>query len=432
MSKPLIESIELFDIGPFPHFRLDASSVVVIKGDNGTGKTTLLNSLLGVFDGGHNRALVRIGADEGRCIVRLTNGTTINIVIREKTTERKITTVDGSVVKNPAGYLKSLASGFSLNPTGLIDASPKERVPYLLKALQVTFWRADIDKALGEPSKLQNDSLTLEEFDRFRDGKYSDRTDANRTLKELQGARKQMAANLPAEDATDWSAQERELARQLSAKKAELNELLVEAEKLRAAEVAAIRVQEEAEIEAIREKYRAKIAEFHQEANAEVAKHRAPLDADIERLSGEHAAAKEQVKAQAQARGAREALKTFEEQLRVAQSKAAKLDSQVEGLDRLKKERMDQLPFPGVEIRGDKILVNGKDFDTQLNTAEQMKLSLQVASMNIGDLPAMICDRGESLSEENLELLTSAVREAGMQLFIARVESGEPLTVCAG
>lgn len=430
----MITSVQITNIGRFDSLELKGLGAVnLIDGNNGEGKSTILETIMAVFEGGHRPYLIREGSERGRIVINLSNGTKIDKVVSATASRSsiKVTTADGVEVPSPQTYLKTLADGFALRPTGLIDCKPSERIEYLLDALPITFERAELVAAIETDYLNDGGVANLAFVDGLIAGYRSRRTDENRTVRDLQGMRNQAAAALPPveDDAVNWSARAAEKLDALDDAKSSMRDvhtaLKSQADDLRLKE----REAAQESINAINAILAARLLEIDMSLQEKLQKLTEPLQATIERLSGEAVEARTKADEQLRALGAREELRKFDDQLTARSKSVVFLDRVIEKLEKLRKRKLDGTVLDGIEIRDGRIFVNGLDFDTQLNTSEQYLVSFRVATLKLGELPVMVCDRAESLNDEKLDALTEAVKGAGLQLFITRMRAGEPLTV---
>jgi uncharacterized membrane protein len=103
----------------------------------------------------------------------------------------------------------------------------------------------------------------------------------------------------------------------------------------------------------------------------------------------------------------------------------------VKGLDRLKSEKLATLPIPGLEVRLDdknmpEVFVDGTAWP-HVNKSMQCKIAITIAAQALGELPLMVLDEAEVLDEDSMQLLIAAAKDLGLQVIMARVESGAEL-----
>ena len=94
-------------------------------------------------------------------------------------------------------------------------------------------------------------------------------------------------------------------------------------------------------------------------------------------------------------------------------------------LDVYKAEMTKNLPIAGLDLSGGEITVNGIPW-RQLNTAQQIKIAVQVSCLRFGDksFRPIFVDGAEALDEKSFALLEAELSASGAQAFIARVSAG--------
>jgi hypothetical protein len=485
-----LESIHLQNAGLIADLTIDltprdgsAGSVVMLRGKNGTGKTTIIRAIQTMFDGGSFPDLIGPNGDEYSVEIRFDNGDRFIRTENAKGYTLKGWNADGSVIKSPAKTLQQLASGLALDPTGLVDAPPKDKVKFLQDAMPLSFTRADLVRAgcgscegcaAGEPldrsGKWHGSKpctatdlrpvYDLPAFTSFRDGKYSRRREVNVEAKDLHATRRHVAQALPEGDVlrtartgsgeantapAEPTAREEvahaEAALQTARRK--LNDSLTEwrgdydrlkediAERERAA-IEEARQLFEAACERIRNERNTERTELDVKYNETVAEYRKPLDEEIEHATIILGAARENLEQLNRLEGVRQSLASLDEKITAKDEEAVALDEQVKALDQLKIERLNSQPIPGVEIRDGEIYWRGLRFQTQVNLAQQYTLSFQVAALSIGEdaLPFFLFDKAESIvGQDRLELF-EGLKEAGFTVLVADAdEQAEQLEV---
>lgn len=426
--------------------------LVIVSGANGTGKTSVLNAVRCVIEGGHQPELIGPYGKQATVELHFDNGWKFRREWNQKSYTLKGWSADGGKIDSPAKTIQALfESEYSLNPTGLINADPKDRVSFLHKALPLDFTAEEIARATGEAASRFAPVVRVEELDKIRQGRYEQRTVANVEWRKLKESRDKMAESLPDGDSLTltWVDTEpgmdgqskpqsapidpldevRTLERKLtqardslqsalSGWKADLDSLLNQLNR-----------EEKEEQEAIRLKYSTLRSDARVAAERLVTEERKPFDEYIERAAGELAAAQERAQQVAKLEGLRDAIRNVDKQMKHAQDEAVRLDNAVKNLDELKRKKLETLPIPGVEVRDGQLYVDGLNFETQLNTARQYLLSAQVAALTMKDFPFMIIDNTEAMDEENRRMFISGLAESGFQCVMAAVEDGKPLSV---
>lgn len=424
MSRRL-KSVQITNIKAIESLTIAAGAVTVIAGENGAGKTSVLDAISSVFEGGHDPALIRHGADRGEVILALDDGVTIRKRITQKESTLEVRTEDGGIVKAPANYVKRLADSFAFDPIGLLEAKPKDRAAWLLRHGGITFAATEVNEAVGAP--VAKTAIDLEKFDSVRLGKYTERTEVNRKLRDLDGAIREQKAMLPPAMETDWVEAQELIETALSAKRAALDAVRQEVQAAEHAQIEAVKAKAQQQIDEIRQRLAEDVQDINRKADALLAAESETINTEIANLSAELAGARAKAEEQQRASGIRSVIERNEKQYKELLSLEGALSRTIAALDKLKLSKLRELPIEGLDIRDGDIYINDTPFD-HLNTQAQIYTVIQAANLALGELPLMVLDRAESLDEERFAALAAAVEEAGLQLLAARVADG-PLKV---
>lgn len=395
---------------------LPKAGVFRIGGENGAGKSSLVNSLINVFAGKSTDAMpIRAGQTEGHVKVELEDiivtarwrTSKSGVVVRELTVANK----DGARYQRPQDLLDALISRFSFDPFAFTTMKDKEQEEVFLKALPLDTSSLDADYAEA----------------------YAERTDVNRELLRLRAANERMPEypDAPEEevsigdltkrlqDDNEWNEKVKLDASKLEraddalaargVRQLELDGDIASAKKaLRAAELAATTYQDETrEKQATRELFAKQIAgaglidSSATEASLNSAE-------DINR----------QVRANRDKQTARKEWQSWEDKRVACERKIqrAQIDKQT-----LASRAIAEANFaiPGLSLKGDHIvtLADGTEqqrkgglyvgdvpFD-QVNTAEQLKLSVALAVHENPRLRIYRVKNGEHLTPANVEVL---------------------------
>jgi len=443
-----IKSVEITNIKGIEHLKFEVGTLTVIRGANGTGKSSVLDAISAVFEGGHSPDLISSGKDRGFVLITLTNGTTILKTITEKRSTVDIITADGLKVPKPAAFLERLATGFSFDPIAFLNADPKKRAQFLLEAMPIVFARDEVGKITGNPP---SKDLDMDGFAQLRTAIYDKRRDANVLQRDIGATVQNLQQALPADDKEDWPGKVRELQQRVANLKAELStavdavqsqqwQLTNEKKSIRDAALAAadttlrdaVRAAEKAYADAekaARSEYDAAIKEINAAAADAEKKQTAEINAEVVTASSELATAEERAQAQRKADGIRSQIADYSKRLEGKLMESLQLDAQLKALDELKMAKLSESAIPGVEVVDGQVFVDGLNFDTQVNRARQITTAFQVVALAAGELGFMVCDNAESLVGTTWEEFCEAARGSGFQVLASRAEPGQPLTV---
>lgn len=145
------------------------SNMVVVSGRNAQGKSSVLDSIWLALGGGDatkdTPSPVREGQDHASVTVDLGRFTVTRTWKNGKTT-LKVTSADGAQYKSPQTMLDELIGDLSFDPLSFANASARDQRTRLLSVVDLPF--------------------NLDDLDTERANVFAIRTDANRSVKELQ------------------------------------------------------------------------------------------------------------------------------------------------------------------------------------------------------------------------------------------------------
>ena len=154
-----IQQIEISNILGTEHASFAPGTLTVITGRNGSGKSSLIDALTSVFDGGHNPALLRRGAKKGSILLTLDDGTQIAKAVTATRSEVVVTDPKGRPVSSPQTFIRSLAESLAVDPARLLAAKPKDLMAILLEVMPVSFEPAEILERIPAPARVHANVL---------------------------------------------------------------------------------------------------------------------------------------------------------------------------------------------------------------------------------------------------------------------------------
>jgi hypothetical protein len=404
---------------------MDGRSLVALKGSNGVGKSSVLDAIRAVFEPGGDPALIRRGAKSGKIEMVLSDGVTLKKAITPKSYQLVATGPDGVPIPSPAKYVASLAQSFAFDPVAFLTANKRERMNFLLDAMPITFARVEV-----EPGRAGgNETLTLDEFDKYRAAVYERRRAINAQAKELDQTIANLSKSLPAQQtgpAPDIAGRIGELTAARSELEAfqqsEIAEVVTQANVARDEARGAFE-QDVRQATAVRDTTLAAIDRAEREAGDAIkathAENREAVITEITVLQG-------QLAREGETRALAKHLAEQQQRYGEKADEAAALERSLAALDKLRQSKLESLPIPGLEIREGEVFYGGVPFD-HLNQARKWTLSLEIGCLKLGDLGLIVVDEAEHLDDRNWPEFEAAVRASGLQVIAARVESG-PLT----
>lgn len=447
-----IERLEIENVRNIARLVLEPKRLTVVKGANGTGKTTIIEAVRAVFEGGFDGRLVRLGETVAKIRITLNEGTTIERAINRerKSSTLTIKSADGEIVPSPQKFVESLATGFAYDPLAFLSAKPEKRAKFVEQFADVAVASAELQEAVNDNWWINHydaKDSAFSNIDRIYEAGYQRRADINRKVRDLDGTINTLRSGIETlnENGNDWAAAEAEaaagyreaagalkLAEQAVREQAEAARKAEDTKRATAQDTAI--AEYNAAIRAAQEKRDTAMAE----ASATAAQNKetiARLESDeLQRLQAEqgpivaearaaHESARSKLAEWHKAKGAREQVDRLEAEVKEKAGQAVTMDRVLDNLKKLRLAKLSQVPIEGLELRDGKVFVGGIDFDA-LNTAKKIEIALQIAAQKPGELEFMLLDQAEHLDETNWEEFKQGVLASGFQVIAARVDEG--------
>ena len=405
-----------------------------ISGRNGEGKTSVLEAIkAAVQPAGHDATLLRKGDEKGEVVLVLDNGTEVRKRVTEGSSPLTVLDREGKKQQRPADVMKQLSDMLSVNPVDFLRAPKKDRVRVLLEAMPLELDAQRLEEISGVPVDAEDGIHALAVIELVRKQVYDDRTGTNRAVKEKEVTINQLSLALP--DAVDG----------VTGNEIELRQQVETANTTKDAELARIRDKldgikgiNQGKIDAIRTEAQKKIDDIKATALAEVEAIQS-AERDIEGKAGQqreltikrHSDAvtpiNEQLavitsnrSAQAKREQALDTVRQLEEDLEGLKQDAERQSKALSGIEQYKKDLLEGLPIPGVEVIDGEIYREGVVFD-RLNTAQQVGIAVEIAKLRAGTLGVVCVDGLELLDKGAFEEFRDRCLESGLQLFVTRV-----------
>lgn len=407
-----------------------AGQINVLSGKNGVGKSSVLDAIQGIFDGGHDPGLIRNGAEKADVELHLSEGSIIRKITTQKQSVLNVITNDGGIVRSPKSFVEDLAVSFAYDPLALVTAKPAERMRWLLEHMPIEFTGAELNDALKIIKYRDHERITLDRLNQLAEGIRSTRTDVNRKARDREGMLRRQQEAIGEDDGTDWkarlaelSAEQSSLEKDIAAGKAQVE---AQAERLRGER----RQKAQEEIQAIKDRLASELAEIDSQAADVLKDGQAEATARLSTIAVEIATANEKHAQQLRNAGARQNLEQIRKEMSEANAQAFDLSNQLEAIDKLKRTKLSDIPIPGLDIKDGEIYVDGVPWE-HLNTSSQDIVSMQIGAMGLRKLPLMILERSEHVDDERWANVMAGLRDAGIQVFAERVTAKEDLTLTA-
>lgn len=422
-----------------------------ITGSNGVGKTTVLEAIKSICKGGHDATLLRKGQKKGEVVLEFADGHTVAKRVTESGSYLDITDPNGAKVRKPAEFLGKLWDSLSANPVAFIAGSTKQRIDWLLDALDDEAALEGLDAILD--SRAVRGMSGIATIERARKEIYEHRANHNRDAKKARETADALESDLP-EIPENIAKDLRSAETHLDLRRRKLDEDCSEA--MRKAALESKQVDSNAEgllaaldqqIEDLRNQFEAELANLQtkrsqiradREARNTTIKDRAigvvqetrrGAEPELDELKARVSTLQER-KASAAAAAERRSLAARNR----AEAEESERHSQactdaLERIGQLKRDLLSRLPIEGVDVDPElgTLTVDGIPFE-RLNTARQWGLAITLAKHRAGEVGIVCADGLELLDDANFESFREMAVESGLH-FIVTDRGNGPLAI---
>lgn len=408
---------------------LELGDITEVTGENAVGKTSAIEGIKAILDGGKDATLVTNGETDGRAVLVIDEDD-MQWVFEKNLANGNLTAKNSKVGRVGAAktQLERLIKVASANPVEFLNASKKDRMDWVLRTLNVNVTAEEMATAAGGVPLAENEKQgsALELIARVHKRITKDREGVNRSIRDATGHIRQLTEALPA--AVESSG--------ISALRARYEEVMDARDKfVRACAVAsneAIReVGDDARklIEIIQAEAQRKIDEVNAERAIRVEKVRAEEkvavdnrmmgdSAELSTLSAQIATAEEQSRQAERSAGMRASIAVSQAQVEKLDAESEAYTAALRGLEKLKFEKSKDLPISGLEIKDGELYYNDVPFD-RVNEAERYKLALKLCVYAGGNF--VFIDGIERWDKKNREGFFRAALNTDVQFLVTRV-----------
>lgn len=448
-GKLHISKISVSNILGIKQLTFDAYGFNEITGSNGEGKTSILEALKSVFQGGNDVTLIRNGAAKGEVGIELSDGTNIVKTFSDKA-DLKVTDPAGGKVKNPATFISQLTDLISVNPVNFLTADKKNRTNILLETLNLKLDKKDLEGI--EPKYYQDINLgfvhALEAISKIHKSIFDERTGTNRLIKDKDSTIKELQEGLNEmsfDPSKDYEAEITALENTKSMMEAKMRSYTVEFDDCKNKELEEIRNYKSAAITKAESDFQEALAniqkirdEHIQEINLIYDNNKdIILKNDAEKrnerqeafnqkynpLLEQIAMLKEKQKHFAGYQKQNELINRTIVQREEQSDKANSLNEQLAILENVKLSLLQGLPISGLEVIDGQIYRHGVIFD-RLNTAQKVEIAVEIAKLRAGDLGLVCVDNLELFDSETFQTFKENAVKCNLQLFVTKVGDG--------
>lgn len=415
--------------------------ITIIEGEEGQGKTSILESIQRFFWNKSERATFVYKDDEGSAekaetYIDLDDGTAMKKYINP---ENKVTTTgiekDGMSPKSPETFLKALVSERQLNPISLISMPDKELTDLILSLIPISVTEADAKEWLLEvPPFIDYSKHGLQVCKDIEKAYYDKRADINRRVKDLDGEVKGTAAKLPEgydpeqwrevsltdkydaiRKANDINANRQKCQSQIDGVNIKVQAIKSEADlKVKQLEDEIQHIKNDAQVRIETEQKNVEIAVKYIENHPEI---------DIKPLEEEH---KQTEYMKSFVRTADD-LKLKQDELESKKVESQKLTEKIEYM-RTKPQMLlatAKMPVDGITVDGQgNVLINSRPI-INLSGGERIKFVMTIVRATAGPLKIILIDGFEKLSPKGQEEFIAECTGDGFQYIVTKVTAGE-------
>lgn len=411
-------------------------NVVEIKGHNGSGKTSTCEAIKDALGLSDYSSLLRDGEEKGEVVLDLgelivkkthkQNGETLTVKGRVGGTDAM------SNISSPARVLKSLVNKNSVDPVRLLTAKPKDLLDAVLGALPMVVDADTIEELVegieGVP-EVDTEKHALVAIAELVKAITEERRVINREVSSAKTSAEQLSATLPEviETVEEIEAQieenkklsesvrnrvrleKRKIEKSYDGQISELEEKVTSAEEaVEAAKLALLHARAELDNLVCRK------GDEIEEAVEEIYKEADQLQDINQDLNNQLSQVNVHINTKRQVEQWLDKAKTLE-------SSSELCSSALKGLQDYKEDLCKDLPITGLAISDGRLMMNGIPFET-LNTAERIKLVVELAKLSAGDIGIVVIDNSEHLDKETYKQFLAEAKKTDLIFIVARVD----------
>ena len=473
-----VSKLKIENLYGIEQLELDGKSIE-LTGTNGAGKSSVLDAIrLALTNNSKRKYIVKNGETEGRVLVKLDDGTTIDRKKRtDKSDYKSIKDENGNEINSPETFLKDIFTPLQLEPVEFLSMSEKEQNRILLNLIEFNKDKKEfIQEKFGElPLWVNYDDSILEILNQLqsKEGQYyQNREDINRQIRNGIAIINDIAKDIPENyDEVKWRnytlsdkyeelnknkdfnakidksiAYKEDYTNKIKQIETIENNTLLQIEKNKTEEKNKITIEIQnlknriellqKDLENVDAKYEKVIAETKSETVAEKSK----LDENI-KIANEWASKekKDTITLENELKIADEMKGHLNEydRMKEMQKKVDNFNAISENLTNKIELARDlpglilkevNIPVKNLTVENGIPLVNGLAI-SNLSEGEKLQLCVDVTLSNNNNLKLILIDGTEKLSEENRNKLYDICKEKGLQVIATRTTDNPELNI---
>ncbi len=466
-----ITHITIANMAAFAAFDADLPAVCLIEGQNGVGKTSLLNCIRYAFGRGHDGDIIHGDAESGEIVLTFDDGSQVKARASRKSNE----TTRGWKAPGAKKFtvtreqIDAIAKAISYDPLAFMGKTEAQQLQILMEIMPV---EVDIDAmvlAIGDATAEAAGAAVegkngLETIAAVSKSIYDARTGYNTAAdtQEKHAATLEAALPPPA-PGENWTAEVKRLeAQKAAAEKVERDDIWALGNSFHSAKEGAT-AKSLAEQSVIESEVNQKVLELERQiaeakrvgdrrkneiqikalaaieaarkiANEETARIKAEAKPKIEAVATLLATAQERARAHQQAEGTRKAIDVAKQEAMAQRARSTRMTASLKRLADLKEKVAATLPISGIEIADGRILNNQGVPFAKWNTEAQIMFCLRVAVLAHGKAGFICLDEAGRVVGNKFEGLIRTAKkyaesEAGLQFIISVAVPGKPLQI---
>ena len=426
----------------------DLPAICLVQGKNEDGKSGFLDSILYLFEKGHDDDNITVGAEKAEVVATMSDGLMVRALLTRGVGTERMTKKPGAKKWTVSrADIDALVNGIGYNPLEFMGMKPKEQLSVLLKLMVVLVPEDEMTEALKPVAVLNNKELNaklssigsqagkdaLSLLTEMRQTIYDERTGINRAADTQKKHGEELEASLgPATEEKDWGVEVARLEAELNAAKEAKDDVL---ENLKDAVHKAIDAAKEVFEKTVADARKVmddSIQAVKDECNDAWRKVEPQHEQTIRKCSDALATARERDRLTASHQATRSAVQVAKQSAAQMVKQSEALTAAINNLDKLQATVAERLPIPGIRfINGELHNEAGVPF-RKWNTATQTFFCLRLAILMKAGF--IILDRGlEVLDPDNRKAFLERAQELAatekIQFFVASITATPGLSL---